>query len=382
MSDLAATADIIVIGGGMAGASVAYFLAERGRKVIMLEQEDRCGYHTTGRSAALYSQAYGNAAICALTVAGEDFYVNPPAGFADHPMLTPRGAMFIGRADQVDTVQEAVKEGQRLVPSVRFLDGKEARIISPALREDYVACAGYEPEARGIDVDALHQGFLRGLRTNGGTVTVNAGVTALDRVAGQWQVTTPSGVFEAPIVVNAAGAWADTVGQMAGCHPVGCIPKRRTAFLFAPPEGVDISTWPLTVDVDETFYFKPEAGVLMGSPADETPVEPHDAFPEELDIAIGIDRIQTASTLPIRSIRHRWAGLRSFVADKTPVAGYDPAQEGFFWLCGQGGYGIQTAPGLGASAAALVLGEDLPANVRDLGLDAATLSADRASLKH
>lgn len=374
------SADILIIGGGMAGASVGYFLALRGRRVVLLEQEDTCGYHTTGRSAALYSQAYGNAAIRALTVAGQAFYDNPPTGFAEHPLLTPSGALFFGRVDQQAAVETAVREGQALVPTVRLLDGAEARKISPALREDYVACAGWEPDARGIDVDALHQGFLRGLRANGGEVVVKAGVDALARKNGLWQARTPAGTFEAPIVVNASGAWADTVGVMAGCQPVGCTPKRRTAFLFAPPDGVDVSTWPLTVDVDEEFYFKPMSGLLMGSPADETPVEPHDAFAEELDIAIGVDRIQTATTMEIRSIRHNWAGLRSFVADKTPVAGYDSQQEGFFWLCGQGGYGIQTAPGLGEAAAALIEGKDLPARTAALGIQAADLSPDRPGL--
>ena len=374
-------ADVLIVGGGMAGASVGYFLAKRGRRVILLEREDRCGYHTTGRSAALYSQAYGNAAVCALTVAGEAFFDKPPTGFADHPLLSPRGALFIGRADQTAAVEAAVKEGQALVPSVRLLDAAEARAISPALRANYVACAGSEPNARDMDVDAIHRGFLRGLRAHGGQIVVNADVQAMERSSGQWQVLTSAAAFTAPIVVNASGAWADTIGELAGCKPVGCVPKRRTEFLFAPPAGVDSSHWPLTVDVDETFYYKPDAGLILGSPADETPVEPHDAFADEMDIALGADRIQAASTLEIRSIRHRWAGLRSFVADKTPVAGFDPVQEGFFWLCGQGGYGIQTAPGLGATAAALVEGMELPAAVRTLGLKAGDLAPDRESLR-
>jgi D-arginine dehydrogenase len=371
------SSDIIIIGGGMAGASVGYFLAEAGRRVTLLEREESCGYHTTGRSAALYSQAYGNAAICALTIAGEDFYLNPPTGFADHPILTPRGALFIGRADQAEAVKASVEQGRKLVPTVRLVQAEEARRISPALREEYVALAGYEPDARDIDVDALHQGFLRGLRAADGNVVVDAEVLACNRSGGTWQVRTSAGEFTAPVVVNAAGAWADTIGRMAGCRPVGCVPKRRTAFLFAVPAGMDASRWPLTVDVEEEFYFKPDAGLLLGSPADETPMDPCDVQPDELDIAIGIDRIQQAADLEIRSIRHRWAGLRSFVADKTPVAGFDDRQEGFFWLCGQGGYGIQIAPGLGASAAALIQGKNLPDGVRGLGLNAADLAPER-----
>lgn len=370
-------ADIVVIGAGMAGASAGYFLAADGAEVVLLEREERPGYHSTGRSAAVYTQAYGNAAVRALTIGGKPFFDAPPDGFASHPILTPRGAMFVGRADQVGALERTAAEARALVPSVRTLDAGEARRVVPSLRADYVAGAVLEPEAMDIDVDALHQGFLRGLRSAGGTVVTDAEVLGLERAAGVWTVTTRAGAFSAPIVIDAAGAWCDEIGRMAGCRPIGLVPKRRTAILFDPPPGTDIAGWPLTIDVDETFYFKPDAGKILASPADETPMEPCDVQPDELDIAIAVDRIQQAADLPVRRIEHRWAGLRSFVADKTPIAGFDPAHEGFFWLAGQGGYGIQTAPSLGRVAAALVRGRAMPPDLVALGLSEAVLSPAR-----
>lgn len=370
-------ADIVVIGAGMAGASAGYFLAADGAEVVLLEREERPGYHSTGRSAAVYTQAYGNAAVRALTIGGKPFFDAPPDGFASHPILTPRGAMFVGRADQVGALERTAAEARALVPSVRTLDAGEARRVVPSLRADYVAGAVLEPEAMDIDVDALHQGFLRGLRSAGGTVVTDAEVLGLERAAGVWTVTTRAGAFSAPIVIDAAGAWCDEIGRMAGCRPIGLVPKRRTAILFDPPPGTDIARWPLTIDVDETFYFKPDAGKILASPADETPMEPCDVQPDELDIAIAVDRIQQAADLPVRRIEHRWAGLRSFVADKTPIAGFDPAHEGFFWLAGQGGYGIQTAPSLGRVAAALVRGRAMPPDLVALGLSEAVLSPAR-----
>lgn len=372
---MAERCDILVIGAGIAGASVAHALA-RDASVIVLEQESQPGYHTTGRSAALFTEAYGNLAIRRLTSAGRAFFEAPPEGFAEHPLLSPRGTLFIARDDQLGALDRALAETPSAAEVCR-LAGAEAVEVNPALDPDYVAGALYEPTAEDIDVHALHGGFLRGLRRRGGRLVTGARVEALARAGGEWTAGTPVGRFAAPVVVNAAGAWADVVAELAGLRPIGLVPKRRTAFTFDPPEGWEIAAWPATIDIDERFYFKPDAGRILGSPADETPSPPCDAQPEELDIAIGVYRIETATRLTVRRLASRRAGLRSFVADKTPVAGFDDDSEGFFWLAGQGGYGIQTSPAMARAAAALITTGDLPADLKARGLETATLAPGR-----
>ncbi|KAA0684196.1 FAD-binding oxidoreductase [Roseomonas genomospecies 6] len=378
--------DFLIVGGGMAGASAAYELAAHG-SVAVLERESQPGYHSTGRSAALYTQTYGHPVVRALTVASWDFYTNPPEGFSEHPLLTPRGVLLIGRADQTAALDRDFAEGRRLTPSVERLDRAQALARAPFLKTDYVDGAVWEPEAMDMDVHAIHTGYLRGLKARGGRLVTDAGVEALERRDGLWIATTPAGTFAAPVLVNAAGAWADVLAGMAGVRPIGLVPKRRTAITFdpvftdsgfpGPADGAGIAGWPMVIDVDEQFYMKPESGRLMLSPADETPVEPCDVQPEELDIAIAIDRMEQAVRFSVRRIAHKWAGLRSFVADKVMVAGYDESADGFFWLAGQGGYGIQTAPAMGRTAAALATGGGLPAEVAALGVRAEDLAPAR-----
>jgi D-arginine dehydrogenase len=368
--------DFAIVGAGIAGASAAYFLGRLGR-VLILERESQPGYHSTGRSAALYSEAYGNETIRALTTGGKEFFLHPPTGFTEHDILTPRGAMFIGRADQLETLDEIAVEAGQLVDTVRRIDAAAAREVIPALKPDYVAGGVLEPNAMDIDVDVLHQGFLRGAREQGAELLVRAEVKSLSRVRDIWSIETSAGDFEAGIVVNCAGAWCDQLAALAGARQVGLVPKRRTAIHFKPGADMDIDKWPLCVDADEEFYFKPDAGKLIGSPADETPVEPQDIQPEELDIAIAADRIETATDMKVGRIEHRWAGLRSFVADKTLVVGLDPNIEGFFWVAGQGGYGIQTSPSVGRLVAALINGEGVPGDLEKLGVTASALDPAR-----
>ncbi|HXQ42807.1 MAG TPA: FAD-binding oxidoreductase [Candidatus Udaeobacter sp.] len=368
--------DYIVIGAGMAGASAAYELAAFG-SALVLEQEERPGYHSTGRSAALYTETYGNRTVRALTTAGKGFYLRPPTGFAEHPLLAPRGVLLIARADQKAAMDGFMTEMKSLAGRVSRLDGAAARARVPVLRADYVAEAAFDPDAMDIDVHALHGGYLRGLKARGGQVIVDAGVGALARVSGGWQVESKAGQFRGRVIVDAAGAWADEVAGLAGAQPVGLVPKRRTAILFQPPAAVDVRGWPSVIDVDEHFYFRPDAGRLMASPADETPVPPCDVQPEELDIAILIDRMEKAADLPVKRVEHRWAGLRTFAKDKTPVIGYDPRVENFFWLAGQGGYGIQTAPGISRLVAALARHQPMPADLAALGVTEADLSPKR-----
>jgi D-arginine dehydrogenase len=364
------TSDFAIIGAGIAGASLGYELAAQG-SVTLLEAEDFPGYHTTGRSAALFNEAYGNAVIRALTTGSRDFYTTPPQGFAAGPLLTPRGCLFIARADQQASLETHFRESA----AIRPVTPQEALRRVPALRAEAVAEAGYDDTAMDIDVHALHQGYLSGAKARGLHLATGARVEAIERQGGEWHLATTAGPFRAKTLINAAGAWAEEIGLMASAAPIGLTP--RTALLIDPPPGSDSARWPMVLDADEEFYFKPDAGRLLVSPADETPSPPCDAQPEVLDVALAIDRLQRAAELPVRRIFRAWAGLRSFVADRSPVVGWDPKIEGLFWLAAQGGYGIQTAPALAALAAGMCRGGGIPAPLTDLGVTAAMLSPDR-----
>ncbi|KIF82838.1 NAD(P)/FAD-dependent oxidoreductase [Noviherbaspirillum autotrophicum] len=368
-------ADFLVIGAGIAGASIAYWLS-RHAQVMVLERESHAGYHSTGRSAALYMASYGPPQVRALTCASRAFFDAPPAGFCAHPLLTPRGALAFAREGQ-EAELEAHEAVVRQVSAVDRLDKEETLACIPVLKPDGLVGAVLEKDAADIDVDALLQGFLRGARANGSTVACDMQVQGLRRYDGQWQVSTNHGVISAKVIVNAAGAWADEIGRLAGTRPIGLTPMRRSAMLFAPPEGIAADRWPLLMDIGHSFYVKPDAGLLLGSPFNADPVEPHDVQAEELDIAIAIDTIQTQTTMTVRRPRHVWAGLRSFVADGELVGGYDPDVPGFFWAAGQGGYGIQTAPAAGMLYASLVRGEPVPDTVAAFHVNLEALSPKR-----
>ncbi len=372
-------ADVIVIGAGIAGASVACELAAHCR-VMLLERETQPGYHTTGRSAALFTETYGNAVMRALTRASKAFLQDPPAGFAATPLLSPRGTLLVAAPAQVDELHRIAAECAGLVPNLALLDGTAVRERVPCFTPGQVAAGLLEPDAMDIDVHALHHGYLRTLAASGGARVMNADVRALERDADGWRVSTTAGEFRAPLAVNAAGAWADEIGRMAGAGAIGLVPKRRTAITFDAPPDVDIARWPAVIEVCETWYFKPEAGRLLASPADETPSPPCDAQPDDYDIAVLVDRLAQATMLTVPRIRSRWAGLRSFVADKTIVVGFDAQAAGFFWLAGQGGYGIQTAPAVARIASALILGRPIAADITDLGVEPSAMAPDRPGL--
>ncbi|MBI3302213.1 MAG: FAD-binding oxidoreductase, partial [Deltaproteobacteria bacterium] len=337
------TCDFLVIGAGIAGASVAHELAAHGR-VVLLERESVPGYHSTGRSAAVLTENYGNAIIRRLTIVSRAFLENPPDGFASYPLVSPRGVLWVAREDQRETLAVTLAEAQHLVPTIQAVDSSEAKRLCPVLRKDYVAEAALEPDAMDLDVNEIHQGFLRGFKRRNGEIVTDAEVTHLARSGNGWVVHTSKDSFSTGMVINAAGAWCDEIGKLAGAQPIGLTPKRRTAFIFDGPASTSLQSWPIVVDVDEQFYFKPESGRILASPADETPVPPCDVHPEDYDIALAVDRIEKATTLSIGHIRRKWAGLRSFVQDKAPVVGMDVSLPGFFWLAGQGGYGIMTSP--------------------------------------
>lgn len=372
------TCDFLVVGGGIAGASAAFFLAEHG-DVVIVEREGAPGYHATGRSAALYTINFGPPVIRKLAGASGAFFADPPAGFAEHPLASPRGALTFAGPGQEDALAAMLDDFLAFGGGVRGLDARETLARCPFLRPDRVIGAIHESEVSDLDVHALLTGYLKGLRARGGRVVADAEVAALDRDAnGRWRAETRGGtVFAAPVVVNAAGAWADEIAALAGVAPIGLVPKRRTALTFDPPPGLDSAKMPLVGDLDDSLYVKPEGGRLMASPSDATPSPPCDAQPEELDIAITVDRLERLTTLPVGRIAHRWAGLRSFVADGLPVVGMAPNADGFLWLAGQGGYGIETSPAMARIATALATGRPFPAEIEDRGVAPAALAPGR-----
>jgi D-arginine dehydrogenase len=368
--------DFIVVGAGIAGASVAYELARNGT-VCLIEAESRPGFHATGRSAALFAPSYGGREIRAVTRASRAFFDRPPSGFCEHPLLTPRACLYIARADQHLRLEQMVERIRTSGGAVGMIDVREAMARVPLLRAAYLAAAALDSDAMDIDVDALHQGFLRGARSAGARLMTKTTATRISRRHGVWSLDLADGAISAPVLVNAAGAWADEIAEACGAHRIGLQPLRRTALLVDPPAGVDIRHWPAVIDADEEFYFKPDRIQLLLSPADEIPQAPGDAQPEELDVAIGVDRVQSALDIDVQRVSHRWAGLRTFSPDRVPVVGFDPRVEGMFWCAGQGGYGIQTAPAMARIAAALVQQEQMPADVEAEGLTAEDLSPDR-----
>lgn len=346
--------DIAVVGAGIAGASAAAELAASAR-VVLLEMESQAGFHATGRSAAFFAAAYGSEVVRGITAASEHFYRTPPDGFTDLPLLHPRDALFIGRADQRPQLGEMKND----IPALIEVSAEAACVQCPIINSGYVADALRDDQGGDLDVDAILQAYLRLFRRRGGQLRCTQRVSALDYSNGRWTLRGNKQSLAVPIIVNAAGAWASSLGEQAGLKTLGLMPKKRTALLINPPPELDISGWPLVVDIDEEFYFKPDAGQLLISPADATPCEPCDAQADELDIAIAVDRFEKVTTLRVQCVNHSWAGLRTFAPDNNFVVGFDPRAEGFFWLAGQGGYGVQSAPALAQLTNALITGASL-----------------------
>lgn len=362
------TADILVIGGGIAGIGAAARMSADAH-VIVLEREAAIGTHSTGRSAAIYVQNYGNETLRALTAASARVFESDE--LSDTPLLTPRGELAIAREADMKAFSDFVEQGVGL----EVLSPKEAVELFPLLREEQIAGAALEGDARDIDVDALLQGFSSLLRLNGGKVETDVNIRVISR-NGVWRIETVDETFEAPILVNAAGAWADEVAALAGVQQVGLVPMRRSGAILPAPDGEDVSAWPMVGAFDESWYAKPMGGKLMVSPSEEDPLTPQDAWPDDMVLAEGIDRFAQATTYQVTRVERSWAGLRSFVADRTPVAGFAPDTDGFFWLAAQGGYGIQTSPALSQLAADLTLGRSpqVPAKIVE------SLSASRAGI--
>ncbi|MDE2515002.1 MAG: FAD-binding oxidoreductase [Rhodospirillales bacterium] len=354
--------DVVVIGAGIAGATAAAALARNpatgdpsGMRIALVEAEDAAGYHSTGRSAAIWILNYGPPDVRVLTGLSRDFFDHPPPGFCDAPLGSPRPMLLLAPPDQLQALGVMLNEGLGL----KEIGLDRVREMVPALRPGYAAAAAIEEDAFDMDVAALHQGFLRQLRAAGGVLALRHRAGRIAREAGQWSIETSGGdVFRAPVIVNAAGAWGDVVAEHAGLRRIGLQPCRRTGAIIDPAPYIP-TDWPMINEVAHTWYVRPEARTkLMVSPADETPMEPHDVQPDELDIAIAIDRMQQALDIEVRRVEHSWAGLRSFTPDRNLAFGPDPDAPDFYWFIGQGGYGIQTSPAAGALIAAMITGRD------------------------
>ncbi|MGG5888904.1 NAD(P)/FAD-dependent oxidoreductase [Falsiroseomonas sp. HC035] len=350
--------DVLVIGAGIAGATAAAHCASFGR-VALMEAEETAGYHSTGRSAAIWIQNYGPPDVRRLSAASRAFFADPPPGFAGAPLFAQRPVVTIAPADQAAAMQAMLDSGEGLEP----ISLAEVIAMGPPLRADYAVSAAIERDAFDIDVAALHAGFLKQARAAGGVLALRARAGRIWHDKGQWHAEAQGGaVFRAPVLVNAAGAWGDEVAVLAGLRPLGLQPKRRTA-LIIDPGAYDCSSWPLVGDAAHGWYVRPEARrKLMVSPADETDMPPHDVQPDEIDVAIAVDRMQQALDIPVHRVEHRWAGLRSFTPDRSLAIGFDADAPGFLWMIGQGGYGIQTSPAAGRLVAGLVAG-DVPADL-------------------
>ena len=372
------THDIAVVGAGMAGASVAYELADT-CSVILLESEIQPGYHATGRSAAVYIPAYEfqNKALYQLTLASRETFDSPAEDFHQGGFFRQRDLLLISPRDEQAELEAVFRELRKEFPSLEWVDSDYLEQRVPGLSGNYTASAILDRDCYDIDVHGIHDSYVRGLKRRGGTVECNNKVTALQFENDTWYVTAGQDRYAARIVVNAAGAWADNVAKLAGVTPAGIQPMRRTAILVEPPPGTDTSNWPLLYEHKDRFYLKSDAGLLLASPADESPSDPCDAQPEELDIAYAAHYLEEALGYEVQQVRQSWAGLRSFAEDRSPVIGFAEDAPGFFWMAGQGGHGIQIAPAAARLAASFIRNQSLPDDLRQLGFDPAWVSPQR-----
>jgi D-arginine dehydrogenase len=372
--------DIVIVGAGIAGASLAWNLLntlpdQSNPSVLVLERETSPGYHSTGRSAAMFMESYGPPQARALTRASRSFYEHPPQGFCSGPIMQPRGCLYVAWEGQ-EAQLAALFEELSQTTKIERLNAAETLALVPVLKADGLIGAISEPLATDIDVDMLHQGYLRGFRAAGGELWTKSELKTATFDGQRWSVRLADGrEVQCKLIVNAAGAWADEIAHACGLSPIGIQPKRRSAFVFESEHNT--AAWPTVASVNVDWYFKPDAGLLLGSPANADPVPPHDVQAEEFDIASAIFNIEQHTTLTIRRPKRTWAGLRSFAPDEELVIGLAPNSSAFFWLAGQGGYGIQSAQGAALLASSLILKRMLPAELIRWGVDAAKMSPAR-----
>ncbi len=364
--------DFLIVGAGIAGASIAAHLAAT-HNVVLVDMEDRAGYHTTSRSAASYEPNYGPPPMLAFTRASDDFFKKPPPGFADAALLTPRPSLFFEADGQAEHTAQLLANAVGL----EEISIKRASELFPVLKPNYATRCFLDAHTADIDVDLLHRGYLKLFKSRGGTTLLSSPVTSALRIKSTWAIQCGATEIVAATLINASGAWGDVVAKICGAKPVGLVPKRRSIGVVPLAADLDFKDWPMVTDVGETWYAKPQSGKLIVSSADATPVDPHDAYADDTAIAEGIDRLMTAATVDVDRLEHSWAGLRTFAPDGNPVIGFDPYTEGFFWAVGQGGYGIQSCPALSATAAAMALHQPIDKDIIDLGLNPHHITPDR-----
>ncbi|MFC7498495.1 NAD(P)/FAD-dependent oxidoreductase [Enterovirga sp. GCM10030262] len=372
-------ADFIVIGAGVAGLSAAARLARHGR-VAVVEAEDAIGYHSSGRSATFSHYGIGDETVRGLTAYSRRFFEEAAADFSPVPLSRRAAALFIATEEMLDPLDRLHQAMARFTDDLRLIDAPGMKTMVPILKTGRDGAVGgvVDPDGLRLDADALLQGYARAVRGAGGTVHLGHRISTIERQSADWRVRSEAGEeWRAPILVNAAGAWADAVAATAGVRPLRLEPKRRTIIVIDPPPEADVRGWPFVKTVVDDFYLLPEAGKLIASPVDEVPSEPSDCQPEDYDIALAASKVEQYTILPVRRIAHSWAGLRSFVADRVPTAGFAADAPGFFWLAGQGGYGLQTAPAMAEIAEALVTGGNWPSGLAELEVTAATILPER-----
>jgi D-arginine dehydrogenase len=355
-------ADFLVIGGGIAGLSAAARLAGHG-KVSVLEAEDALGYHSSGRSVSFSHYGIGNSAVRRMTAWSRPFFERPPAGFSETPIARAMATVYTANDAQLPALESLGAEMSAYTEAVEWMDEARIAAVCPVIRtgREHAVRGLHDPTGLKLEASALLHGYARQVRAERSEVRTGCRIARIERKREAWEVATEGGeTFFAPILINAAGSWGDRVAAMAGVAPLGLQPKRRTIIVVDPPAGMEIASWPFVHSAGGDFYMLPEAGQLLVSPQDEVDDEPSDAAPEEYDVALAAYRLEQYTTLSVTRIARRRAGLRSFVADRTPTAGFDPDTPGFFWLVGQGGYGLQTAPAMAAIVEALATGAAWP----------------------
>jgi D-arginine dehydrogenase len=363
-------ADFLVIGGGVAGLSAAARLALHG-KVVVLEAEEALGYHSSGRSVTFSHYGIGDGAVRGLTSYSRAFFQQPPEGFSEQPIARRASALFVATDEMLPTLHDLQEQMERFTDTTSFVAEEEIRALCPVLKigQGAIVSGVVETDGLRLDADALLQGFARAVRASGGEILMGQRIAAIRRSGQDWEVETEAGDrFTGAVLVNAAGAWADRIAQLAGVAPLGLTPKRRTIIVVDPPAEHDVRGWPFVKTAADLFYMLPEAGQLLASAVDEVECEACDAQPDEYDLALAAHRLEEYTTLSVRRIAHRWAGLRTFTADRVPTAGFAPDAPGFFWLAGQGGYGLQTAPAMADIAEALITGRAWPTGLAALGV--------------